>query len=534
MRGRLTAMQDPKRFDACFQGAGSPREGEKQEFIHEETGLGDLCLSVGNVTDALAYYKSALVKVDSGDVRTRLEIVLKTSACLRRQGKTDEALAFVETVLDSFTDRPRRDLLAEKATLLCLLGYYGDAARVCEEAQAVEVGVDRAADAGIYLVLGHVLARLCKWRKAVVCLEQAVSFSRMCGDLTTLGNALNNLGIVHKNLCRFDDSVRCLTEAVSVARRRRDDASLGVRLLNLANVLYKKGDITQADEAIKECLTITAVLNIGRTHRLASVCKARIEKLKGNVDGAYTMLKATIADLERLDNPRALLVAKETLGEVLIEKGDLAGGRDTLEACLTELPAEVRDVEAEVRSRLAEAYLGLGRRALALKHARQAAATAEEIGDLYEAGRAYRVMALATAPGAESDVFLSRAEEVFKKMKACLELGLTAHVRSRIQGGKGPDAVAYLKQCILAFRICCARRAHLRALCDLATAYAVMGQHEQAVSCLDDAKAVSGGRPEEDSIISGARRVVESRLSQVFSPGEVAGTTSVDACGRHA
>ena len=88
--------------------------------------------------------------------------------------------------------------------MLCLLGHYGDAARVCEEAQAADVGEDRATDAGIYLVLGHVLARLCKWRKAAGCLEQAVSFSRMCGDLQTLGNALNNLGIVHKNLCRFD------------------------------------------------------------------------------------------------------------------------------------------------------------------------------------------------------------------------------------------------------------------------------------------------------------------------------------------
>ena len=98
----------------------------------------------------------------------------------------------------------------------------------------MHVDGEREKDAGIYLVLGHVLARLCKWSQAIVCLEQAATFGRMCGDTRTLGNALNNLGIVYKNLCRFRESARCLKRAVSTARQARDEASLAVRLLNLA------------------------------------------------------------------------------------------------------------------------------------------------------------------------------------------------------------------------------------------------------------------------------------------------------------
>jgi DNA-binding NtrC family response regulator/tetratricopeptide (TPR) repeat protein len=526
-------MQDPKRFEACFQGARNPREGERHESVPEETGLGDLCLSVGNVTDALAYYKSALTKVKGDDIRTRLEIVLKTSRCLRQQGKADEALAFVQTVLDSFTDRHRRDVLAEKANLLCLLGHYGDAALVCEEAQALEVDTDRAEDAGLYLVLGHVLSRLCEWRKALVCLDQAATFSRMCGDLRTLGNALNNLGIVNKNLCQLEDSAKSLAEAVQVARRTHDQASLAVRLLNLANTLYKGGDIMKADEAISECIRISTALNIGRTNRLASICKARIEKVKGNMKNARRMLEAAIAELEQLDDPRALLVAKETLGEVLMEDGDLVGARDLLEAGLGEIPPQARDIEAEIRSRLSEVYLGLGRRPLALEHARQAANIAEETGDLYEVGRAYRILALATAPGDGSEAYMERAEAVFSRMKAELELGLTRYTKSRIGGCPAALALTHLKQAILAFRKCAARRAHLQALCDLSVAYAEIGRHEQAVSCLDEAKAMSGGRTDEKETISNARSRVDGCISQMLSRDHTGESTSIDAAFSH-
>ncbi len=164
-------MHEPNRSEACSRGRRRPREGIEDILDQKEARLGDLCMAVGSLGDALAYYRTALARTAEDDAGARLEVILKVSACLRRQGKTAEALTFVEDVGVSFTGRHRRDLLAEKATLLCLLGRYGEAARVCEDAQRNESGVERENDAGIYLVLGHVLARLCKWRQAIVCLE---------------------------------------------------------------------------------------------------------------------------------------------------------------------------------------------------------------------------------------------------------------------------------------------------------------------------------------------------------------------------
>jgi DNA-binding NtrC family response regulator/tetratricopeptide (TPR) repeat protein len=521
-------MHDPKRIESSFQGEMHPREGKRKTSNPKEARLGDLCLSVGNVTDALAYYKSALAKLDPANMRTRLEVVVKVSRCLRRQSKAEEALSFIETVVDSFAGGPRRDLLAEKATLLCLLGRYGDAAAVCDELRAGDGGAECEKDAGMCLVLGHVLARLCRWDEAIERLEQAVTFSSMCGDLTTLGNALNNLGIVYKNLCKLDESVRFLRRAVGVAKKSRDEASLSVRLLNLANTLFKRGRIDEAEKAISECLRITSVLSIGRTGALASVCRARIEKARGNLDAARGVLEDLISAPERIDDPRAGLVARETLAEVLAEQGEYAESRDILEACLTDLTPHARDVEAELKSRLAEVYNALGRRASARQYAAEAARVAEEIGDLFEAGRAHRAMALAKARDGKWQEDLARAERIFKQIRAELETAYTYYARSRLATKGTGDAEAHLKKAIVLFKQCGARRWQLRALCDLAHVYAEGAHHEQAVNCLDEARSISTADTAETRIIARARAGIDARLAGALATGDDAPTGSVD------
>jgi transcriptional regulator with AAA-type ATPase domain/tetratricopeptide (TPR) repeat protein len=522
-------MHDPKRIEAAFQGGTRPREGNGKTLKHEEIRLGDLCLSVGNVTDALAYYKAALGKLGLDDASERLEVVLKASRCLRRQNKAEEALAFVEAVVDSFSCRNRRDLLAEKATLLCLLGRYGEASGVCDEVLAEDGNVEREKDAGIYLVLGHVLARLCKWDMAIENLEQAVTFSRMCGDLKTLGNALNNLGIVYKNLCKLDESVRFLKRAVRVAKRSRDEASLSVRLLNLANTLYKLGRIDQADKAVTECIKITTVLNIGRTGILASVCKARITKARGDIAAARGILDDLMIGLDKVDDPRACLIARETLAEVLAENGDLAEALDVLKGCLRDLTPHAKDVEAEIRSRLAEVYTALGRRARALEEACGAATIAEEIGDLYEAGRALRAKALASGPDGGWEGPLSRAEHIFTRIRAGLELGCTHYSKACLMGRAGGTAAGHLKKAITVFKGCGARRWQLKALCDLALVYAGNCRHEQAVTCLDEARAISVEDAVEAKMIARARARVDTQVARVLAAVDEARIDSVEA-----
>jgi len=532
-------MRDPNQSESCFQGRRRPREEIEDILDQKETRLGDLCMAVGSLGDALAYYRQALEKTTEDDVEARLEVILKASACLRRQGKTAEALAFVEGVGMSFTGRCRRDLLAEKATLLCLVGRYGEAARVCEDAQLNESGEEREKDAGIYLVLGHVLARLCKWRQAIVCLEQAATFGRMCGDTRTLGNALNNLGIVYKNLCRFRESARCLKRAVSTARQARDEASLAVRLLNLANTLFKMGEIEEADIAVVECVTIASSLNIGRTRVLAMICKARVQKARGDLTEAERLIREAIAEAERGDDPRTWLVGCETLGEVLLEKGEAAAAGKVLQDCIDALSPHTKDVEAEVRSRLAEVFLVTGRKDQAVEMAAQAVRLAEEIGDLYEAGRAHRCLGIARMSSPEKEDHMARAREIFQRIGAALELGITF----RAEAGKGSGdrgrpgdrekAVAGLKRALAIFDRCGARRLRVRTLCDLAVAYELDQRHEKAMVCIEDARQEAAGTPEDTELLFQVRARLDGLLARGLAGSHDAAPSSVEAVFSH-
>jgi transcriptional regulator with AAA-type ATPase domain/tetratricopeptide (TPR) repeat protein len=509
--GRLDEMLDSYRFRACFQGGKNPREGDEDQKRDKDARLGDLYLAVGNVTEALAYYKQALAAIEDDDDVARLDAVIKVSACLRRQGKAQEALSFVESVMGGFGGRCRRDLLAEKATLLCFVGRYGEAVRVCEEAQKQGVGVDLEKDARLYLVLGHVLARLCRWQQAVVCLEQAATFGRMCGDLTTRGNALNNLGIVYKNICRFRESATYLAKAVRIARRQSDDASLGVRLLNLANTLFKTGEIEKAQRAVLECQRIATTLNLARTMVQASICRARIEIVKGEWDSAQAVITAALAHTACRDDPRLWLIARETLADLVMARRDFGKARAILEECVDAVSLHAKDVEAELKTRLAAAYIGLGQAKKAAMCAEAAAGIAEDTGDLYEAGRALRLMAV-TASSEASLEYISRAERVFDRIGARLELAITLHARSRLKATEPAQVAACLERAVGLFRRCSARRHSVSALCSLALAYETRSEHERALTCL--AEAVRFGSDLQDrKLISETRLEVDSAFS---------------------
>jgi DNA-binding NtrC family response regulator/tetratricopeptide (TPR) repeat protein len=544
-------MRDPNQSDSCFQGRRRPREGIEDILDHKETRLGDLCMAVGSLGDALAYYRQALEKTTEDDFEARLEVILKASSCLRRQGKTAEALTFIEGVGSPFKGRCRRDLLAEKATLLCLLGRYGEAARVCEDAQLNESGEEREKDAGIYLVLGHVLARLCKWRQAIVCLEQAATFGRMCGDTRTLGNALNNLGIVYKNLCTFRESARCLRQAVSTARQTRDEASLAVRLLNLANTLFKMGEIEEADKAIVECARIASSLNIGRTRVLAMICRARIRKARGDLAEAERLIREAIAEADGGEDPRTRLVGSETLGEVLLEKGEAAAAGEVLQGCLEALSPHTKDVEAEVRSRLAEVFLATGKRDRAVEMAATAARLAEEIGDLYEAGRAQRCLGMAHTSLPEKEEHMARARDIFRRIGAELEMGITLRAeagmgtgdrvsmgdRAGTVGGVRPGdhkkPVACLKRALAIFDRCGARTLRVRTLCDLAVAYELDERHEKAMVCIEDARQEAAGTPVDSELLSRAGARLDGLLARGLAGPHEAAPSSVEAVFSH-
>jgi DNA-binding NtrC family response regulator/tetratricopeptide (TPR) repeat protein len=519
-------MHEPRQPDICFQGRTRPRDGDVSVDRQNGVRLGDLCLAVGNLKDALAYYQAALTETPSEDQDTRLEIALKASACLRRQGKSGDALAFVEGFIPTFQAGRRRDLLAEKAMLLCLVGRYGEAAGVCEEVQREEPMSERGKDAGIYLVLGHVLSRLCRWKQAIVCLEQAATFARMCGDLEALGNALNNLGIVYKNLCRLGDAARCLRRAVKVARQTQDDASLAVRLLNLATTLSKQGRTDAAGRAVDESIRVSSLLGLRRTTCLASIAGARIEKVRGNLKGAESILRQVREEAENIDEPRVELLAEETLGEVLCEMGEPCEARQVLEECLGTLPPEAKDIEAEVKSRLAEVYRALGMASRAKQCAGEALKIAKATGDLYEAGRCLRLLGTLAGDVRDGRKHLARARRIFQAMGARLERGLTLCALAELEGTPRLSAARSFEEAAAVFESCGAADLRARAFGSLALVRLEMGHHQEALAALIEAENSPGRTSGRDRVVAAVRTKIDDDISRRLA---VADAPSVDS-----
>ncbi|HVP57441.1 MAG TPA: sigma 54-interacting transcriptional regulator [bacterium] len=482
--------------------------------------MGDLCLAVGNLTDALAYYRTALAEAPVEDENGRLEIVLKVSACLRRQGKSGDALAFIDGFVSAFTAGLRRDLLAERAMLLCLVGRYGEAAGVCDEVQREESISERGKDASIYLVLGHVLSRLCRWKQAIVCLEQAATFARMCNDLGTLGNALNNLGIVYKNLCRFSDAARCLRRAVQVARHTHDDASLAVRLLNLASTLLKQGQTSAAAAALAECSRVSSLLGLKRTACFASISTARVERVRGNLKEAERLLRKARAEAADIDEPRVQLLAEETLGEVLCEMDEPAEAQQVLEECLANLPAESKDIEAEVKSRLGEVYRTLGMTSRARQCAAEALRVARSTGDLYEAGRCLRLLAMLARDPRDGRRHLLRARRIFRATGARLERGLALCLMAELEGTPAPSAARLLEDAIAIFASCGAIGMRARALSSLAMVRLGIGQHEKALAALVEAEKRAAGSAALARTVAETRLKVDQAISRRLAAAE--------------
>ncbi|HEC83222.1 MAG TPA: tetratricopeptide repeat protein, partial [Firmicutes bacterium] len=488
----------------------SPREG--QEIGIREIPLGDLWLSVGNITEALSYYKRALSRTADADTEVRVAVARRILECLKRRGKLEDALTFIDSIEPGFEMPARTWLLTEKAKVLCRIGRYGEAASICEKVSKLGSSWENAE---LYLVMGQVMARTCRWREAITAFEHAAATAAMHGDRGTVGKAFNNLGIAYKNLCRFDESVRYLTKAVEIDRELRDEASLAVKLLNLAITRYKQGDLGATDQAIDECLSLAEQLGMVRIARLAKICKARLELEKGNSECARDLVGEIVSVREEID-VRTRAIAEEVRADIYAARGATASAIARLKAAIGLAPGEAKDVQAEAMSRLGAVYLQANRPKEAHVWAKRSLEVANRIGDLYEAARSLRTLAR-ILPGRQGRDALDRAESLFRRMKARLELAITLHERARIRGIEAKMAIAYLKRAILLYRSCSALRRRIEALCDLALAYGSLKQFERALTCLAEAEDLSKGCAAMKARVSSARTRIDRQVARSIS-----------------
>jgi DNA-binding NtrC family response regulator len=397
--------------------------------------LADLYLQSDSYEPALETLESILESPEAAELSParRLALELKQSAILRRQGRFQDAWERLERAGRIETSDLPRELRAahaiEGAILLCHLARYDEALEVAHRAVGhAEVSGDRALAARAAGQVGFVHLRRGDMLLARESYEEALSLFRRLGDDTNVAWARHNLGIICKNLCEWDAARGHFTEAIAIHRRLGQYGQLGMRLHNLAVLQIKSGSWDAARAALQESGATFA--QVGNEWGLAihELAAGWLERLEGRFDDAERLLQGALERSAKGGFPREEALAREFLGDVAFEREQYDRAYDLYRDALArgEQLAPAGDLVSEVLRRIAEVEVRRGNLAAATEAIERATHVCSLLDDRYETAVLQRVrgqLHIARAQHEEARQALRAATNLFGEMGERFERG---------------------------------------------------------------------------------------------------------------
>jgi DNA-binding NtrC family response regulator/tetratricopeptide (TPR) repeat protein len=455
-RRRLEHLEH--RLTSATAGSGTGRSTDLET-------LADLYFQSDHYEPALETLEALLESPEAAALSParKLALELKRSATLRRQGRFTEAWDRLGRCVegdDAELPRATRAALAiEGAVLLCHLARYDEALEVAHRAQAhADAAGDRALAARAAGQAGFVHLRRGDMLLARESYEEALALFRRLGDDTNVAWARHNLGIVCKNLCEWDTARAHFAEAIAIHRRLGQYGQLGMRLHNLAVLQIKSGAWAAARIALEESGSTFAKVGNQWGLVIHDLAVGWLERLEGRFDDAERALGRALEQSLAAGHQREEALAREFLGDVAFEREQYDRAYDLYRAALAqgERLAPAGDLVSEVLRRLAEVEVrrgNLGAAEAAIERAihvcallddryetavlqrvrgqlhmaraehedaRQALRAASnlfgEMGERYERGRAFLLLAQVTPETAEARKLLYRASACFAEV----------------------------------------------------------------------------------------------------------------------
>jgi DNA-binding NtrC family response regulator/tetratricopeptide (TPR) repeat protein len=397
--------------------------------------LADLYFQSDHYEPALETIERLLASPEAGALSParRLALELKRSAILRRQGRFLEAWDAVGPAVESddagLPRATRAALAIEGAIVLCHLARYDEALVVAHRAQAhADAAGDRTLAARAAGQAGFVHLRRGDMLLARESYEEALALFRRLGDDTNVAWARHNLGIVCKNLCEWDSARAHFTEAIAIHRRLGQFAQLGMRLHNLAVLQIKSGAWVAARVALEE--SGSTFVQVGNSWGLAihDLARGWLERLEGRYDEAERALGAALERSLAEGFQREEALAREFLGDVAFERDQLDRAYDLYRAALAqgERLAPAGDIVSEVLRRIAEVEVRRGNLAAAETAIERATHVCALLDDRYETAVLQRVrgqLHMARSQHEEARQALRAASNLFGEMGERYERG---------------------------------------------------------------------------------------------------------------
>ncbi|MBN1163377.1 MAG: sigma 54-interacting transcriptional regulator [Candidatus Krumholzibacteriota bacterium] len=398
--------------------------GRKYKSTGSEEELGDMHLSTENYSVALEYYEKVVKKLHSGAGSNQdfLRIYRKIGDCYWKKGLLREAMTFLDSA-EGYCDE---DDIIGKGTITCRRGdilYERGEIKKALRAACAGYKVLRLSDehkevAHAQLLIACCYARLGRSEEAEQFFLDALSSYRRINDAVGESSVLNNLGLFHKNACRWGRALQFLNRALAIC----DEVGLTqhrVRVtLNLGIVHLKKRDFANAESAFARARTMAKRIGDDLKYTRATLMLGVKETRAGNLLAAEKHLLEGRVMAERRNYRREIALADEFLGDLVLEKGELAGALENYTIALSESKkiAEENDITAEILRRMMNVYLLQKKVDQVISLGRKAIEICKKVGELHEIGFVERILGQAYAQvknDTEAEKYINRSIRTF-------------------------------------------------------------------------------------------------------------------------
>ncbi len=513
----------PKGGDQCLRELNRAKlRKDRREIARLAEAIGDELMDGGDLAQAEVHFVLARQDGSFGHDRDRARVIVKEAHCLYERDQYRDSLGRLEEVLGFLGEGTEGSLSARALGLaadLCLRnGRVRRAYKYAIKARALAsqrgVGTDALR---IGLSLGAVFARLGRWQEASGILEDVLSAARRSGDRQRMGQAYNNLGLVHKNRCEWGRAIDCFEQAIRLARAG-PDRSLAERLNNIGIVHFKIGDWKQAEKVWREGFRVARRSEHTTAEASVLLGQGRLEAARGNWERAETRYARALALAEAGDDLRTQALAHEYLTELCLDTGDPEAAAEELEKArkladrvgtVTDLTAEIRRVQARVASHVESP-------ARALQFITQGLETARRTGDRYEEARFLVLRAELRAregnhrTGARFSHAIERLSDL--GMKHLLARTLVAFAAWMADSGMESQSRDRVQECLI---VASEIFEKLGDLCGLADARIALARWKVRHGGVDGALSILRSLEEMNPAPEGVRNRLQSRLQSL-------------------
>jgi class 3 adenylate cyclase/tetratricopeptide (TPR) repeat protein len=418
--------------------------------------LGDTLELVGRHSDAGKRYEESIEILRAGGARPRFVsrlrgdtaraagLCLKTAMSFERAARYEDSLEWLERALALLPHRKTRlgsQIYASRAVALYRLG------RIDEAVEWGRRGLDlatRSRDprriANSHNMLANSYMERGDLRTAVRHLRRAVRIYHEIGDFQGQASANNNLGMCYHLQGTLDAALYYYQVALQTDQRLGDAVDAMIARSNIGEVLMTQGRLEESIEYLEE--VVKAHSQLGGLTGLAGLASINLSRcyLASNDYASAARHLRRAKRLLREAGVSGMLVEADLQGaELMLAEGRSRSAAARARSALRgarRLGAQL--LEARGERILAEALGEQGRPRAAIPHlqvsvklARRIAATHEEARALLSAAR--NEIRLGRV-GARTVATLRRAEKIFRRMGARLELEEAQELLQRIAG----------------------------------------------------------------------------------------------------